>query len=570
LWSWIVRGVWAVALPLAAFLVLRPETYSATPNGSDPMFYTGYEVNFDDIMREIGDKWYFVSRWPTYMANRLFIEVFGVEAGRLILRWLVLAVMLLSIWALGRRWKWNRPTEIAIGVMIVTTPMFARAFMSDYFEWVAAGAGFVMVCHCLMRPTWWRSATIGALAAVILICNLASVILVAAPVAVYLLRSFRSGGRGLAALRQVTLIASVGTAAAAIVYFGGLGLFRWRYHIPDVYRPQWDFFFSHFGFRDPLLSPTVSWMASFVWIYAPAFVLVAAIAIPAARSLLRTDRAFLAAFALLAVQYAMQFADHFLNAGRSLELEYYWAFIYPPFLVASALLLGSGRLKARSTAVIVVAWLALLTLGSLIDGFRLPGGWAFAGIAAAVLSALIVLPRHRALRERPAAPIAIVLLWLLTLQIAAPTYTLPPGDPYVTDPKFSQVFFNPNSAATQTFRESLWFARELDTIDDAGLFMAPLPTFVIDRPTANLMVALYGVYVTGRYVPLDQWDWRTSPELLDNLVPYGRLLVLGTASDVTDLLLALDDRGLTAAVELDATHDGGLGYRAVVIDLTRS
>ena len=63
-WLWFVS--YCAALPVALFLALQPERYSLTPNSLDPVFYTGYASNFDDVLNAAGDRHYFVTRWTAY------------------------------------------------------------------------------------------------------------------------------------------------------------------------------------------------------------------------------------------------------------------------------------------------------------------------------------------------------------------------------------------------------------------------------------------------------------------------------------------------------------------------
>jgi hypothetical protein len=71
-------------------------------------------------MREVADRHYFVSRWSTYYPSFLLWEAFGAVAGRLVLRLLLASGMLLSLWHLGRRWRWSPQVELVVGVVALT------------------------------------------------------------------------------------------------------------------------------------------------------------------------------------------------------------------------------------------------------------------------------------------------------------------------------------------------------------------------------------------------------------------------------------------------------------------
>jgi hypothetical protein len=172
------RRWWLTRLPLSAvfscviFFGLRPEPFGLTPNGLDPFFYTGYAINFHELIREIGGRYYFVSRWSSYYPNYLLTKLLGDTAGRLAWRYLLSIAILLSIWHLGRRWKWSLHLELLVGLTVLTMPMFARAFLTDYVEYSVVAYGLLLAVQCLeSEHTNFRSMAIGVLCGTILVAN---------------------------------------------------------------------------------------------------------------------------------------------------------------------------------------------------------------------------------------------------------------------------------------------------------------------------------------------------------------------------------------------------------------
>jgi len=178
----------AVILPLVLYLVLRPENYGLTPNSLDPVFYSGYATNFDDILNAVGGRHYFVSRWSSYLPMYLFSRVFGPFTGRLLWRLVMAAGILVTLWLFGRRHHWNRAQQFLIGVLVLTMPMFVRAFFTDYGEHFVVAFGIVLVCLCLReRQTIASTLAIGTVAALLVVANPIAVTAVGPPLVACLL-----------------------------------------------------------------------------------------------------------------------------------------------------------------------------------------------------------------------------------------------------------------------------------------------------------------------------------------------------------------------------------------------
>ena len=463
------------------FLLLRPERVGLTPNPLDPFFYTGYAINFDDILREVGDLNYFVSRWSVYMPGRAFSWVFGPTWGRLVLRWCVASACLVSLWHLGKRWRWNRPTELLIGLIALTNPMLARAFMTDYVEWFVVSVGLILVCQCLeRRATSVRSASIGAISALLIVANPYAFSILIPAVAVYLIAIL---WRNEPSVKQGILVGS-GFASTIVVGLLAFGVF---YDIPNVYAPTVDFLKTSSGKRDGLKSPNLRWMLSFVWIYLPPLLVGAALFDRRLRKTIRRSPSMCAVFGLLLIQYSFQILDQFVRDGDGLEVSYYWSSILPTFTLAIAALMGCVRWGVRGSLFAGFAWLAGLYAFSSID-LRLP----LAVLGVCSTAGLVAGFRFGG---RSVAPIVASLLGLcLILQLAPPPYDPLGYHDVNVDPLYADVFLASGSQSQKTYQEAVWMADQLDGLpSDVGISFLP-------GVKAIAATAIYGPQVNGRLV----------------------------------------------------------------------
>jgi hypothetical protein len=547
---WKSRLVAALVMPVALFIVLRPEPYGIAPNGLDPFFYSGYAMNFGDILREIGGSSYFVTRWTAYMPGRFFSWMFGAFQGRLILRSIVASAMLISIWHLGRRWRWTRSTEVVVGVVVLTSPIFARAFLTDYVEWFVVAGGIVLICQCLeptARPL--RAATIGALVAAIAIANPAAVFVALAPCIAYLVHLGAS-------YRTRLLHAAIGLAAAVGIVVFGLLLFRLAYDIPNVYRPTIDFLRTRSGQRDLLKSPRLTWMGAFTWIYSPVILLVSVFAVPPLRrAVRRLDRGY-TVLVLLAVQYTLQWIDQFVRDGNGLEVPYYWSFVYPSLAIAMAMVIGLAGWKPISASLFVAVWWAVLAMAH-VDSLRLPAGWMFALLTVVVIAVLALIP---GLGSRAVLGIGAVALFILTTQAMSPNYDPTAYHIYNLDPQYDEIFYNSDSIATQMFEEAIWLERELDELpDDSGMYF-------FGAGNGPAIIGIYGVHVTGRWIVPDETG-RFPQAQVDAAAAglLGRIVLYGQTDIVDEAITQLTSAGGRLIMnQADPIVDG---YELAVVDM---
>ena len=472
----------ALALPIVLYVALQPENFGLTPNSLDPLFYSGYAINFDDVMNAVQDRHYFVSRWTSYYPGYIADRIAGPFVGRLLLRALLAASILGALWSLGKLQRWNWPQRILIGTLILTMPTFVRAFFTDYVEYIIVALGICLVTVCIRgRPTVTNGLLAGSLAAAIVIANPIAVTAVLLPLAFCIFFGSDSWRQRLSVCAAI-----VGAGVAASL--AGLALFRWRYGIPNVYEPSIDFMRTYQGGRDGWKSPRLDWLWNYTWLYMTPVMLLFAAALAAGRRI--KYRGFeIAAFALCGLQYVYQWLDQFLRDGNGLEISYYWSYAYPTFAVALALLVGRLT-ESTSKAMLIAAtagWIVFLTVG-VPDLVRLPDGFFFAAVTIAALILFVGVSR----RSLAFATLGLVA-FLGWLQIGAPNYDSSIDFSLDNSPHYDRLYGEDGDLSEAIYREAVWFAAQMDTVpNDASTSFVTLGTW------SSSISALYAASCRGK------------------------------------------------------------------------
>ena len=540
----------ALALSLVLYAVLRPENYSLVPNWLDPVFYTGYATNFDDLIHGVGQTHYFITRWSLYLPNYAATRVFGPIVGRLVVRLVLSTGILTATWRFGRRWKWSLAQEVLAGTVLVTTPMFVRAFFTDYSEYAVVAYGLLLVLLCLRaRQSPWSVGAIGVLTGLLLIANPVTITVVAAPVAVAI-------WFGASTYRGRAAIAAGAVTAAVAIVVAGLVLFRWRYGIPNVYQPTIDFM-RHPPGPDSLRSTRHEWLWKFTWLYGPPIVMVAYVGFARVRRV-RLDRTEITALGLCAFQYAYQWFDQFVRNGDGLEISYYWSYIYPTFgvLLVIGVTRATAGQRSRVAVLITGLWIALLAFG-VPDSLRLPDGAWFFLLAAAVVGAAVVV----GVRSAPAGA-AIVLGLVAWVHLAPSDYDPSAYHPYNVSPRYDLLYRQAGNLGERTLDEIVWFERQMDTVpNDAYASFAPLSF------PASTVSGVYAPHIDGRLLdPASGTATMIQRALTGH--PGGVPLVIalyGPPDDVGLLAEQFELQTTFGPPVLDNTHAGGLGFRLVVL-----
>ena len=542
-----------VLMPLVIYMVMAPERYGLTPNALDPVFYTGYTSNFNDIMAAVGDRWYFVSRWSTYLPAHLFVALAGPANGRLLWRWVLASGIILSLWRLGRRWNWTTPQRLLIASIALTMPMFVRAFMTDYVEYIVVALGVCIICLALSEHC--NSALqllIGCLSGLVVIANPVAITAVILPCIACVLLTMRS--------KRGALLASVTIAVgAAIPIVMGLLWFRWRYGMHNVYQPTIDYIRLNTKVAHGVTSPNHDWLGKFTWIFAPPVLLISA-ATMARRTAHPFDRAERFALWLCGLQYGYQWLDQFARNGGGLELPYYWSYSVPSFIVALAIVIGHFFKTERSSLIVsAIAVPAVLLLVGVPSFARLPPGFWYAGFS---LAAIVVIVWS----GRRSTSLAVVLLiaWITVTQVGAPTYVPPALQVFPSDPHYDSLYGRSETTSELTLDQILWFEKQMDRVPDDWT-----ANFIAIDETASEVEAIYGPHVTDKLVRLagdfglrERWPVEIGAGFHELSAVYGPPEAVG------EFLEKVARQGSGATVELDATQPGRPGYRLAVLRAT--
>lgn len=548
--------VMAVALPVALFVALRPNRFGIVPNALDPIFYTGYALNLEGILTAAGDDHYFITRWTAYLPSHYAAELFGPHAGRLAVRLVLASGMLLALWSL--RPRWTDPQRLLIGTVVLTMPIFTRAFLTDYVEFAIVSLGFVLVAVALAgRRGFAWGLLLGGLTAGMAIANPFAVVVAGPPLLVAMACSV-DRGRVRVALRGPLLLGAGIAVGAGAVVVAGLVWFRVRYDVPNVYAPTIDWVRENADHVDNLKADAPGWWWYYTWIWGvPTLLLTAAVLHRLRR--VRFDRTEVLALLLLAAQYTIHWLDHLGRQGNMIEIPYYWSFVYPALGVATALFLGrvTADLGWRAAAVGGLAWVAVLVL--LPSGARLPVG---PGLVL-VLGGAVVVAALLGGRWLPAAGIGAVLVLLVT-QVAAPQYA-PDRFGANMNPLYHEIFWAGDgpSVSEDLYRELIWFEDQLDPVPRNGEAL-----FVTVGPWSSLLPALYGAHVGGQFLTYDNGGL-TDDQLADTVRSgsFPVVVVVGTPDEVDRIAAFLPDDGNRAELLDVQTSPEPLGMRLAVFDV---
>lgn len=537
----------ACVLPLVLYLVLRPENYGLTPNSLDPFFYTGYGINLDDMLAAGGLDRYYVTRWTLYMPVHLCTQVFGPLAGRLVLRLVLAAGVLLVLWRFGRRWNWTVHQQMLAGVVLLTMPMFVRAFFTDYFEYALVGYGLLLVMLCLRRRhTLWSAAAIGVLVAALLITNPFSVVIIAGPVSA-------AWWFGADTWRRRAQLVGSTIGAFVVVVVVGLLYFRWRYGLDNIYRPTIDFL-GEAG-RDPLSSKRLTWLGRYVWVFGPPIVGAVYLAIVRVRraALDRTER-------LLLIMGAAQYCLHIMNqltTGDGLEISYYWSSMYPVFgtLLVVGLARAAHDVRPAAVYVVLAAWITLLVVG-VPQGLRLPHGVWFVLLMVVLLAGVVRMSQRTLFGAA-----AVVLLLLGWMHLGPPPYEAP-VDEVNTSPRYDLLYRGADTGREAIYANGVWFIEQMDRVpndEDAW--------FICSDGLGVLFFLMYGVASSGHGIdaalpPADAVALMLAEHDRDEPL---RVAFLGSAAQVDEYVREWSRTLSPGTRVLDTSRGGPADLRLVVV-----
>jgi hypothetical protein len=514
-------------------------------------------MNFDDLINAVGARHYFVTRWTAYYPVYIIDRLVDPLVGRLLWRWLLAGAVIVAFADLGRRLGWRRRIVIFVSGIVLSMPMFLRAFMTDYVEYLVVALGICLVVLCLReRQTIVTSLLIGSLAAAMLVANPISLFAVGLACLAALI--LERGGWA----RRARLFA-ISFAAGVVVVGFGLLLFRWRYGLENVYEPSITFARTYQGDPDAWKSPRLEWLGRFTWLYGPPLLLLVAVT-ASWRRRFTWSRVEWAALLLCAVQYLFQWIDQFVRDGFGLELSFYWSFTLPSFLVAVAIVLARFLHGATASAlgVLGAAVTAFLLIGA-PAALNLPPGWWFLALALGAVGVLGWVTRRWV--TVGSGGLVLALLWT---QIGAPPYDPSPYFFLNTSPYYDAVIGRAGDQSDMIFDEAMWFAEQMDHVpNDASA------SFISAGGWSSSISGLYAPHVTGRIIYPESGT--TLSETTIREIKSGFRPVVAIFGDPSTVAGIYDDLLVRAAAPvpiLDQTRQIGLGYRLVVLllpDATR-
>jgi hypothetical protein len=547
------RGL-SVALAVCGLVwFLNPDLFGLVPNSLDPMFYTGYAINLDDALAVAGNRHYFVTRWSSYLPMYLFSEIFGPYWGRLLLRLALIITLAEVFWRFTHRYQ-IRPVSRLLGIFVlVTTPMFVRAFTTDYPEHFIIWGTIVMLLIALMGSRKYsHSLILGTLAALVTIANPTALIVTSLILLVYSILLFRDEG-ATTALGRVLL---AGTAASATFLFGYV-LFRFYYDIGNVYEPTlW--FIRNFvpPEKDGWVAPNKEWLGYFGWIYLPPILCVL--------SLIGTNRnrkvgVPTGALTLLVAAIYLIHVIREIQTGYMLEVSYYWSLLLSPVLILFVfLLINLVSDLSWHWPVSVMALTLLLLKSEALQSLRLPSGIALFVVLTCFLGVSTIL-----IRRQKKLSVLFLSLGFLWIQIGSPIYTNRTNSGDLNTPNYDRVYGQAADASRAVLDETIWFTETMDLIpnDEASTFLT----------AGGWTSSIVGTYISH---PFSRWITSRSEsnvltenardELNFNFRP--NLIIYGDPSEVQDLFnrVSLELPQLTKT--LDVVNPAGLGYRLLAID----
>jgi hypothetical protein len=284
--GWLV-GPTILLAPVLVVLALRMPLINQL-HYADAWFYSGYAWVPRHHFAEFGFN-YFAVRFPAVLSIGAFENVFGVDVGYVLLRYLLAVATATSIYALVRRF--SRPSiAVSTALLLYLSPFFSRMLLWDYsyFVLVSAGAaGIALWWWADGRHAAWTLLAGACLAAAVFAHGtFATVVLVL--VLVELVAAIRTGDGALVSLTgrlALCVAASVGVFAIGwlsyLVLLGSVGP-------DDMLRPTIDFLRDNDRQVAPYVQPLDLWLLHSPRIWAPVVLSVALTAVLRGR-LLGTD-----------------------------------------------------------------------------------------------------------------------------------------------------------------------------------------------------------------------------------------------------------------------------------------
>ncbi len=535
-------------------IVLNPDLYGLIPNSLDPVFYTGYAINLDDALAAAGNRHYFVTRWSSYLPQYVSCSIFGPYWGRLVLRLLMLSALFEMFWRLGSRFRFPPATRMVSALIVFFSPMFVRAFTTDYQEYTATFYGILLVGVVISQPFSWNwGLIVGSLSALLVVSNPFSFGLVGICSIVWFAIAFRR-------TTFKRILSTIGAFSFAFLSTLALGylLFRFHFDVGNIYEPTIRFIRD---FEPPQIdlwtSPGKEWIGHFGWLYIPVVVVIIAAAV--FRDVMPSSKSIVRSVALILV---MVYGFHVymqVTKGHALETGYYWAMALPPVYLLLFLTYGSLVPKTRKGVHLGVATVVLVFLirQEVPQSYRLGSGILLLATLLVLSTILFFLSWFR-----QAVVFTLFALFLLWIQLGSPNYSTLTYGGDLNSPRYDLTFGKQASISDDVLREVIWFNKQMDRIPEDWK-----STFLSAGGWSAAIVATYVPHPFSRWVGAVSVETPLQPRVVYELEFGSRryLSVFGDVNEVADLLPGVRSQLTRSKILLDETHGGGLGYRLVVL-----
>lgn len=543
----------SVSFFIAAWL-LKPDLFGLVPNGLDPMFYTGYSINLDDVLTVNGNQHYFVTRWSSYLPQYLSTQLFGPYWGRIILRLLMLSILSEAMWRVGKRFQFSALTRLVTTLIVFGLPMFVRSFTTDYTEHSVTFYGTLLVSLVVSQPFSAKWAVVfGGLAALLVISNPFTFVMTSFAALVWSLKEQKF--RQIHKLVGLVLLAV--TSFGAVFAFGYL-LFRFHYQIGNVYQPTFDFIkASEVPPIDFWTAPSNSWLWHFGWLYIPGIVVLVS------HYLVRPEEVFAQRIkSWTEAIVVLVFAAHVyteINRGHALETSFYWSMALPPVYILLFIVVGHfiESTKRIHTGLISFAIFVFLVVFEVPQKFPLGAGVALAVCLLAFIGGLLLL--HYRAKSLLASVFIVGLVWT---QIGSPPYSQTTYGGDLNTPRYDLVYGSKTELSKKIWSETIWFTKQMDKVEDDWS-----SSFLGSGDWSGAIVGTYVAHVSSRLVVAPSETSLLPLNVRDELeFGYRKYLVLyGNQLKVAENLTRVRSELPRVDIVLDEVHNKGLEYRLVIL-----
>jgi hypothetical protein len=537
-------------------IVLKPDLFGLVPNGLDPMFYLGYEINLGDALQAAGNGHYFVSRWTSYLPVHFTSLIFGPYWGRLVLRLLMVSVLSEAMWRFLANLRIRAHARLLSVFLLVTSPLFVRAFTTDYPEYFIIWASLLMaLLSFTRRATWKRSVMMGALAASMLIANPMAIILSSLILVNYVFNEINARE-----FRNVLKQAFVVVLSFLTVILFGYVLFKYWYGVENIYQPSMEFIRNHVqpdvdGWR----APTRKWLLYFGWLSIPILYSIAAITIGNTNT--DTRKVLFRCVSLTMLIFLVHIYLEYKN-GHALETSFYWSMLLSPALLVLTVIVSTVFTKLRMWySIVLVTGVLSLYLFRIPQNMLLPHGYSLIAIVGMAAVVLAVVSRRSA-----SFFVFFLVLSSVWLQIGSPTYSIRTNGGDLNSPGYDNVYGKSSLASNKVLRETIWFVDQMDKVPSDSL-----STFL---PAGGWSYAIVGTYIPhpfGRvatpFSNVNVLNPNMSDEILFGLKK--TLVIYGDSVEAERILQRVKKEIPDISIVRDVTHSSGLSYRLIALSVNQ-